>query len=559
MGRPLSMLSFLLQAESWPANPFNFKIINLAIHLINGGLIAALFLTTGKISPRFALPTPLIALVVFIWMVHPMQVGNVLYVVQRMNLLASFFTLLGMVGYLWSRNRFMVSGKNLFVVLMVTIPVVAALLGLLSKENGVLIYVYLAALELTILNSAKNSSELNRARIGAVFLPLMLGAIAFLFYLPTVIADYDLKSFTLLERVFTQFPVLLSYLLAILVPRSGAYSLFHDDFPIYNTLLAIPVLLSFLIIACSIAFAFRYRNKFTVIAFAILWFLFGHSLESTFLPLEMYFEHRNYLPMLGPIFAIVFSLHWAWEKWTTRRMQLGSISCLFFLWLCFVSLQQSTIWGDSLEHAYAEVFYRPDSYRAQTHLIQTVANLGDISTGFELQKEFIASGNAGLSGYVRSLEFGCLLNGIEFPSAEDLRIQAQNAQQDFSVVALLNNLVIGINSGACQQVPRTSVDIILQELTNNTLFAVSRPDLLQLRALLSAGESNYVLAAELAEESFNIRRDLRTNLLRIGWLIEAGDLNQAESVLQEFESEFSAEIANREGLAEQIRLLQESL
>ncbi len=47
------------------------------------------------------------------------------------------------------------------------------------------------------------------------------------------------------------------------------------------------------------------RKKWPLFAFAVLWFFAGHALESTFLPLEYFFEHRNYLPLLGPIFALV--------------------------------------------------------------------------------------------------------------------------------------------------------------------------------------------------------------------------------------------------------------
>ena len=38
-GRPLSMLSFAVQHNSWPDNPQLFKAINLLIHCLNGLLL----------------------------------------------------------------------------------------------------------------------------------------------------------------------------------------------------------------------------------------------------------------------------------------------------------------------------------------------------------------------------------------------------------------------------------------------------------------------------------------------------------------------------------------
>src|SRR5579859_6562222 len=35
-GRPLAMLSFLLQRSDWPGSPFPFKLVNLGLHLTCG-------------------------------------------------------------------------------------------------------------------------------------------------------------------------------------------------------------------------------------------------------------------------------------------------------------------------------------------------------------------------------------------------------------------------------------------------------------------------------------------------------------------------------------------
>src|SRR5690606_33752094 len=95
-GRPLSLFSFALQAGSWPDNPFAFKTVNLVIHLACGGLI---FLICSKLAGylQLGLPESLLfsLLVTAIWLLHPMQLTTVLYVVQRMTQLATLFILSG--------------------------------------------------------------------------------------------------------------------------------------------------------------------------------------------------------------------------------------------------------------------------------------------------------------------------------------------------------------------------------------------------------------------------------------------------------------------------------
>ena len=47
-GRPLSMLSFLLQKASWPDHPFPFKLVNLGIHLACALLVYRLELVVAR-------------------------------------------------------------------------------------------------------------------------------------------------------------------------------------------------------------------------------------------------------------------------------------------------------------------------------------------------------------------------------------------------------------------------------------------------------------------------------------------------------------------------------
>ncbi|HET7414573.1 MAG TPA: hypothetical protein VFI97_02620, partial [Arthrobacter sp.] len=48
-GRPLALLSFLIDAHNWPANPYPFKVTNVILHLINGVLLAWVLWKLGRV------------------------------------------------------------------------------------------------------------------------------------------------------------------------------------------------------------------------------------------------------------------------------------------------------------------------------------------------------------------------------------------------------------------------------------------------------------------------------------------------------------------------------
>ena len=65
-------------------------------------------------------------------------------------------------------------------------------------------------------------------------------------------------------------------------------------------------LISILMIAGLIGYSIWTAKKRPVISFCILWYFGNLVIESSIFPLEMVFEHRLYLPAVGPF--ILFSL-----------------------------------------------------------------------------------------------------------------------------------------------------------------------------------------------------------------------------------------------------------
>ena len=91
------------------------------------------------------------------------------------------------------------------------------------------------------------------------------------------------------------------------MPDLTAMGFYHDDFPISQGLLeppsTLPAILGILALTLG-AVLLRRRNP--VVAFGILFFLIGHSMESTIIALELIYEHRNYVPSFGPLLGFAY-------------------------------------------------------------------------------------------------------------------------------------------------------------------------------------------------------------------------------------------------------------
>jgi hypothetical protein len=79
------------------------------------------------------------------------------------------------------------------------------------------------------------------------------------------------------------------------------------DFSISKTILNPPTtLISILIVAGLIGYSIWTAKKKPVLSFFILWYFGNLVIESSIFPLEMVYEHRLYLPAVGPF--VLFSL-----------------------------------------------------------------------------------------------------------------------------------------------------------------------------------------------------------------------------------------------------------
>lgn len=296
-----------------------FKLTNLLIHVVNTGLLMYLLFL---LWPLFKFPAYFcriqvlssVALITCVWALHPLQVSTVAYVVQRMTSMAATFVLLGLCLFVYGRKLLQMNfSRGLS---YMTIGVIAGTgLGLLSKENAALLSCYAAVIEFTLFKR----KELSTRQIGflyafyTVFVVLPVCLVLFYYFIVpgNLIASYGGRPFSLSERLWTEARILWFYLSLLSFPDITSMGLFHDDIRVsHGWLQPISTVIAVFAWVGMILLAVVLRNRLPVFIFALLWYLVGHSMESSFLPLELVYEHRNYLPSIGVIVLIVYV--WIW-------------------------------------------------------------------------------------------------------------------------------------------------------------------------------------------------------------------------------------------------------
>jgi hypothetical protein len=113
--------------------------------------------------------------------------------------------------------------------------------------------------------------------------------------------------------------------------------------------------------------AFALRNKHPMITFGIAFFFVGHALESTIIPLELAFEYRNYLPMLGILIPLVYYMLTPEFHLATLRIRRTIFLMLVVLFAVLTAFRAQQ-WGDALMMRRLEVERHPNSVRANTDM-----------------------------------------------------------------------------------------------------------------------------------------------------------------------------------------------
>ena len=396
LGRPISLLSFALQAEHWSQNSFPFKFVNASIHLFNSLLLyGCAYLSASFIGFSSKKKVLFAVAVCTLWLFLPLNTSTVFYVIQRMTLLSATFILIGILGVLYGVTLD-IKLKNRWGVVLASVSMVAAyILGIFSKENAILLGVYIGVMYLLLMRGKiqKNRKLWDLWLVVFSCLPLLMLFI-YITWDAGFLTGYRRRDFTVIERVFTEWRILWDYLFKIILPTPDRINLYNDDFIIsrglFNPISTLVAGVGWVFVA---ALSWKLRSKLPFVIFGISWYLGGHILESTIVGLELYYEHRNYLPSIGVIISLVWFAFVSFDY--SEKLSLGlqkKISYAFvtffvvtvpILYFSVFSIEVAT-WEDKRSFYKAALNDRPDSFRVNQSVAIYVSEAGNVQKSADI-------------------------------------------------------------------------------------------------------------------------------------------------------------------------------
>lgn len=372
-GRPISLATFLLDANTWPANPYPFKYTNLMIHLLNGVLLywaTLLLLKNYNYKEQKAIWIALISMA--FWLLHPYMVSTTLYIVQRMAQLATLFTLVGIIGYLKSRLLLKTKSKLAYLYMAIVI-IICTLLATYSKENGALLPLLILVIE--FCNPNKNHKPMWQWRAIFLWLPSLAISILMLKYVTFAENPWPNRNFNMIERLYSETRIVTEYLFNLIIPQIELKGLYQDGFNISRSLIhPITTLYSTIFLTLLFVSSFILHKKFPLFAVAILFFFAAHLMESTVIGLELYFEHRNYTASLFlflPFASGLYSL-----RQHIKYHLVNFIVIIILAILTFFTYERAKLWGNTEELQLYWAKISPNSPRAQNAIAEVLLNHG---------------------------------------------------------------------------------------------------------------------------------------------------------------------------------------
>jgi tetratricopeptide (TPR) repeat protein len=459
-GRPVSLASFLLDANDWPAEPYPFKRTNLLIHLLNGLLLYRLLSLLGqRIAAREGAGTLSVRpgeaafIGAGIWLLHPLFVSTTLYIVQREAMLPVTFSLLGLLGWLRGLRDIDAGHDRRGACIAIGSIVLGTLLGTMAKANGALLPVLVLAIRYTVLSAAiagrampLTGSRGYRWLISACWAVFGI-IVAGLLYVAWrgITHGVDHRPWTTVERLLTEPRILCNYLGSLWIPRPYTAGVFNDSVVVstspFSPWTTLPAIIA---LALLTAAAIRFRRVAPAASLAWLFFIVGHLLESTSIPLELYFEHRNYLSAM-----LLFWPLGLWLSGSGIRMKGTSppagvlfpslplrrvLTAIIMLGLAGMTWANATLWGDTDRQAATWARLNPSSPRAQVSAAQEEMNHGEPAAALARLTPLLAAHPEEVQLAFNVLAARCQSGGA---SPEDVRAAARSIAMTLDPGALI--------------------------------------------------------------------------------------------------------------------------
>jgi tetratricopeptide (TPR) repeat protein len=535
MFRPIANLTIALNWYIGQDRVTGYHIVNFAIHLVTAFLLYLTIIDlyrTPKLQRQAESTNGYLMafLAAALWAMNPIQTQAVNYIVQRMALLAALFCLVSMYCYIRSRLSESPSHR----ILLLAGSILSFLLAVGSKENAAVLPLVLVLVEMTFLRELRGGT--NRGlfwgvAVGSGILIFLAGSLLFmngdlLFFLK----GYTARPFSLSERLMTQPRIIVYYLSQIFCPLPDRLSIQHDI--LISTSLFKPwtTLPSVALVLFLIGGGISQISKRPIAAFAILFFFLNHLVESTIIPLELIFEHRNYMPSLFLFWPIAEGIKRLLDYFRIQKRSLGVVVAAFGFLLILIfgigtyirNMAWSTelsLWEDAAQKA-------PQSSRPVYRLAAHYAKAGNLDLSAALlQKGFTLRHHLPDQG--RVLYYNNMGNIFRKKQAYQKAIRyfeaALEIQPDF--ITVRENLLLALIENDNWNRASKQVDILLTGRNPNFFYH-------KLKGIIRIRQHNPSIALPYFRKALQRAPNARASLLNLGAVLSLnGTFDQADRLL----------------------------
>ena len=180
---------------------------------------------------------------------------------------------------------------------------VVAILAFGSKENAAMLPISIFFFDLFIIQGL-TKENIKKNSLAFLILILIPFALALVLKSPSIFSTkhlfsgYENRAFTLFERLLTEPRIIIFYITLLLYPMPDRLCIAHD-ISISHSLINPPTtIIAIFTILAILGVAIIKSKRYPLISYCIIFFFLNHIIESTIFPLELIFEHRNYIPSM---------------------------------------------------------------------------------------------------------------------------------------------------------------------------------------------------------------------------------------------------------------------
>jgi tetratricopeptide (TPR) repeat protein len=344
--RPVANITFALNYYIHRYNVVGYHLVNILIHISCGLLLYQLIKTTlrtPQLRRSFKYDNWIPFFSMLLWLVHPLQTQSVSYLVQRMTGMAAMFYILSLL--LFAEFRMATAPKKKRILFAGFI--LAGLLAMGTKEIAATLPFFIVLYDGFFFQ--KPGVAWLKRRAPVLITILILFALLAWVYLGTyplekIHMGYNLREFTMGQRLLTELRVVIFYLGLMVWPLPSRLNLDHDFSLSYSLIHPPTTILSLAVMLVFILAAIYFAKRDPLLSFCIIWFFGNLAIESSIVGLELVFEHRTYLPSMMAILPVVILV---------RRLikpQWLSIGLLFAAAALgsFWTYQRNHVWTDDV-------------------------------------------------------------------------------------------------------------------------------------------------------------------------------------------------------------------